>query len=398
MKNDGKEPKVSIENLAANKKVIPIYFLNGDVWHTDIKLPDIVLINHTDAPVAITEVTITGYNGEKEVLRLKQDQESIAPILKEDNRLLNKLLNSTSQWAAYNKGMLFGKIKTSQTSFEESTLLEPSAATCLRLSNLFVFNYVGALKIDKVICKTTVTDGEENLIISYPVQLTIYQCKGEYIFPIKGKSTIVGTAWNRVFGHRLATSQEFAFDVVDYRLLDHGIFSLSNPPDSTTVKDYFFFERAVLSIGDGTVVASGNRWPNAWAENPQINPDDRIVEQTQQLLEEGMDFTHAILGNYAIIDHLNGEFSVYAHMSENTVTVEAGDKVKKGQVIGKVGNTSNSDCPHLHFHLMDSPDFISANGLPITFSNLPNSQAPFYDFTQSNSLLYSDYLFLSIPE
>jgi murein DD-endopeptidase MepM/ murein hydrolase activator NlpD len=199
-------------------------------------------------------------------------------------------------------------------------------------------------------------------------------------------------------GHRLATSQEFAFDVVDYRVLGAGGFSLSSPPNSDTVREYFFFERAVLAVGDGVVAASGNQWPNAWAENPLINPDDRIIEQSQKLLDAGVEFTHVILGNYTIIDHQNGEYSVYAHMSEGTVTVQPGDAVKQGDVIGKIGNTSNSDCPHLHFHLMDSPDFITANGLPVMFTNLPHSQAPLYDFSEANSLLYSDYLFVHIQE
>ena len=143
-------------------------------------------------------------------------------------------------------------------------------------------------------------------------------------------------------------------------------------------------------------MASGNQWPNHWAD-PLINPDDRIIEQTQKLLDDGIDFVNAILGNFVIIDHQNGEFSVYAHMSENTVTVYPGDPVRQGQVIGKVGNTSNSDFPHLHFHLMDSPDFITANGLPIKFINLPDAQPAHWDFNNGSTPLYSDYIFLNIP-
>jgi len=35
-----------------------------------------------------------------------------------------------------------------------------------------------------------------------------------------------------------------------------------------------------------------------------------------------------------------------------------------GQHIADVGHTGNSSQPHLHFHLMDSPDLWTANGLP----------------------------------
>jgi murein DD-endopeptidase MepM/ murein hydrolase activator NlpD len=208
----------------------------------------------------------------------------------------------------------------------------------------------------------------------------------------------VGTPWNQVEGHRVATSQEFAFDVVDYRRGENGAFMLSSPPKSNDVEDYFFFEREILAIGDGTIVATGNKWPNEWVKNPLEYSEERIVELTLKLLEEGIDFDHAILGNYVIIDHNNGEFSLYAHMSEGTLTVKVGDTVKQGQIIGKAGNTSNSECPHLHFHLMDSKDFQTANGLPVMFKDLPIAQAPICDFKETNSLLYSDYLFVHIPE
>jgi len=84
-------------------------------------------------------------------------------------------------------------------------------------------------------------------------------------------------------------------------------------------------------------------------------------------------------------------------MSEGTLTIKAGDRVARSQVIGRVGNTSNSDFPHLHFQLMDSPYFQTANGLPVMFADLPAGQAPICDFEESNSLLYSDYLFVNLP-
>lgn len=55
------------------------------------------------------------------------------------------------------------------------------------------------------------------------------------------------------------------------------------------------------------------------------------------------------LGNYVIIRHSDGTQSVYGHMAQNSITVMAGDVVRQGQVIGKVGHTGSSTAAHLHF-------------------------------------------------
>jgi len=390
-----KKTVFSIQFLANNKKVIPIYFKNGDEWHTNVKLPDLVLETKADGPTyAIEDIILIGLTGSKQLITLQYCGE-IEKTIQNANQLLNKLTQEpTSQWKEYNLHMLFGNVPKPRCTFGESHQLKSSYPTCLRLQDFFSFHYAGKDKIDHIVCRVKLTSEDDETIVEAHIQLTSYHCVGDYIFPIAGSATVTGTPWNRVLGHRVANSQEFAFDVVDYRSNEKGEFVLSSPPNSSKVEDYFLFEREVLAIGNGIVVAAGNRWPNEWVMNPLNYSEERIIELTQKLLSEGLDFNHAILGNYIIIDHQNDEFSLYAHMSEGTLTVEVGDSVKQGQVIGRVGNTSNSDFPHLHFHLMDSMDFQTANGLPVMFKNLLPGQAPIYDFNETNSLIYSDYLFL----
>ena len=55
-------------------------------------------------------------------------------------------------------------------------------------------------------------------------------------------------------------------------------------------------------------------------------------------------------GNHVIIDIGGGRFAFYAHLKHKlALRVKVGDQVKKGQVIGLVGDTGNSTEPHLHF-------------------------------------------------
>lgn len=54
-------------------------------------------------------------------------------------------------------------------------------------------------------------------------------------------------------------------------------------------------------------------------------------------------------GNYVVIKHSNGTQTLYAHMNQNMV--QAGDRVSKGQQIGKMGSTGDSTGVHLHFEV-----------------------------------------------
>lgn len=54
-------------------------------------------------------------------------------------------------------------------------------------------------------------------------------------------------------------------------------------------------------------------------------------------------------GNYVIIEHSDGNYTLYGHMYANSITVKAGETVKQGQVIGKMGTSGDSSGTHLHF-------------------------------------------------
>jgi Peptidase family M23 len=69
-------------------------------------------------------------------------------------------------------------------------------------------------------------------------------------------------------------------------------------------------------------------------------------------------------GNAVVLDLGGGRYALYAHLQPGSIRVRVGDRVERGQVLGLVGNTGNSDAPHLHFHVMDGPSPLASNGVP----------------------------------
>ena len=68
---------------------------------------------------------------------------------------------------------------------------------------------------------------------------------------------------------------------------------------------------------------------------------------------------HNSYGNYVVIYHGDGTSSLYAHMMNKSITVKVGDKVKRGQQIGKVGTTGDSTGNHLHFSVLVNGSYLN---------------------------------------
>ena len=56
-------------------------------------------------------------------------------------------------------------------------------------------------------------------------------------------------------------------------------------------------------------------------------------------------------GCYVRLKHSNGYYSLYYHMKSNSIEVNKGDKVKKGQILGTIGMTGRATGVHLHFQI-----------------------------------------------
>jgi Peptidase family M23 len=197
--------------------------------------------------------------------------------------------------------------------------------------------------------------------------------KTQFRFPLKGVWYIEVGATPHT-GHRWSAMEEFAVDIGKL-----GGDGLDHRGAGDRFSDYYGYGAEVMAAADGRVIAT----VNDIAEDPSVmrrTGEDmtaytrRMQGASAKILAGG---AKALAGNYVVIDHADGEYSLYAHMQPGSVRVHPGDMVKAGQVIGRLGSSGNSTEPHLHFQVCDGPDPLDCAGIPIAFSDI---ELPLGDF------------------
>lgn len=171
--------------------------------------------------------------------------------------------------------------------------------------------------------------------------------------PLSGDRWVAANGPSNTSGHRralipidghAAIAQRFAIDWV--QVGKDGKTYTGDPKEN---KNYYAFGHDALAVADGVVAAVLDGIPN---NVPGI--DSRAQPIT--LANVG--------GNFVQLDVGGGLYAFYAHLQPGSLRVKVGDKVRRGQVIGLVGNTGNSTEPHLHFHVSNSPEPLGAEGFP----------------------------------
>lgn len=172
--------------------------------------------------------------------------------------------------------------------------------------------------------------------------------------PLSGDNWVDANGCCDATPHRMAVSplngalwapERYAIDYV--RLTPDGrLFS----GDKGDLAGYPSFGADVIAVADGRVVAVTDGLPE---QVPGANPVGLPLNE--------------YAGNRVIEDIGGGNYVMYAHLKTASTKVKVGDRLTTGQTIGAVGNTGNTDAPHLHFQLMSAPEPLRANGLPFLF-------------------------------
>lgn len=150
-------------------------------------------------------------------------------------------------------------------------------------------------------------------------------------------------SFNAVDG-REHLAQRFAIDWV--KLGPDGRFFRKN---ASANANFYGYGADVIAVADGVVSALVTDIPDNDGNNPKSNRSVTLDN---------------ITGNSLILDLGNGRFALYAHLQPGSFKVSIGDKVTTGQVLATLGNSGNSDAPHLHFQIMDANSPLGAEGMP----------------------------------
>jgi len=175
--------------------------------------------------------------------------------------------------------------------------------------------------------------------------------------PLEGSGWVVVNGCCDSFTHvrsvlavnsKLHISQRYAIDWIKVDQEDRLYVG-----DPQVLDNWEGYNENVLAVSDAQVVRVVDKFPD---QIPFILP----AEVGAITLEE-------IDGNHVILALPNGQFAFYAHLVPGSITVEEGDFVTRGQVIGKLPNTGNTSAPHLHLHIMETASSLGSDGLPHVF-------------------------------
>lgn len=190
-------------------------------------------------------------------------------------------------------------------------------------------------------------------------------------FPLKGEWMVLNSPGTKIPSHGTdVLGQTYAFDFlqVDWShkplkfykksILDYFL-------GKVHLNDCYCYGKPIYAPISGTVVEALDGYP----ERDQVQPlhDISVAFKNAWFFDPKKQSLQEVAGNFVIIQG-NEACAVLAHMKKDSIKVQKGDEIKSGDLVGNVGHSGNSTAPHLHFHLMDSPDPTIAKGVLCCFS------------------------------
>ncbi|UCC12732.1 MAG: M23 family metallopeptidase [candidate division WOR-3 bacterium] len=132
----------------------------------------------------------------------------------------------------------------------------------------------------------------------------------------------------------------------------------------------------------------------SYGEEIHAPADGRITEVQDGIpsdLMGNMDKDHPG-GNYIIMDIGQEKYVYFGHLINGSITVEEGQSVTAGTVLGRVGNSGYSTHPHLHMHVQNKPvsDPDGRITYPFRFAKIRRNRLMFWQEVKNGALLRGD--------
>lgn len=228
---------------------------------------------------------------------------------------------------------------------------------------IVVFNpfheFASDLALRTIRYDVTFEDGTRQSVTVSPLK---YEVKADLMLPVTGR-VFVHDGHDFYSHHRrlditgdmttaLGISTNMTRYAYDFTIVDEK--GMMHRDDGAENEEWFGFGTPILAPADGIVVKAASGFADGSKAKPVPLDRDAVMKDIA-----------TIFGNFAIVDHGNGEFSVLAHMKQGSVSVKAGDRVKRGQKIGEMGASGDAMFPHLHYQLQR--DAHLGEGLPSYF-------------------------------
>lgn len=147
--------------------------------------------------------------------------------------------------------------------------------------------------------------------------------------------------------------QRYALDLIGLDPRGRAVDARGGELAKTRHRDWFGYGAPVLAVADGTVRAARDGQPERAPLSPQPEPAALSADD--------------LYGNYVILQIAPAVYVHYAHLLPGSVAPKAGERVRRGQVVGRLGQSGNSGGPHLHLHVSNAATFEQSEGLPFVF-------------------------------
>ena len=149
-----------------------------------------------------------------------------------------------------------------------------------------------------------------------------------------------------VFDSKPVISERYA---IDWEQVQNGASFSGDPKDRNS---YFCYQKSVLAVANARVVSVRDGLPeNTPGHGDAFHPATPITVDT-------------LGGNLIILDLGEGEYAYYLHLQPSSLRVKTGDRVRRGQVLARIGASGDAREPHLHFEVTTSAKPFVGEGIP----------------------------------